>query len=278
MPANLKLETLNLKPNHITSRDNSLLHLARAVRDGKFKESIFVEGLRLCEEALTSGLKIEAVIYSEEIARKERAAELIERLEATSEKRVSVSEKLLESISYTKTPQGIIVLAGRPMLAEEEFKARQSASPLLVLMHGINNPVNVGAIMRTAEAAGVTGIIATAGTADPFSPKALRGAMGSAFRLPIWTGANYSEVVSWCALRGIRTNCAEVEAKRTFTEIDWVGPSALIVGPESTGLSSNEIASADEAVRIPMEGSVESLNVAVAAAIVLYEAHRQRKK
>ena len=261
----------------ITSRDNSLLHLARAVRDGKFKESIFVEGLRLCEEALTSGLKIEAVIYSEEIARKERAAELIERLEATSEKSVSVSEKLLESISYTKTPQGIIVLAGRPMLAEEEFKARQSASPLLVLMHGINNPVNVGAIMRTAEAAGVTGIITTAATADPFSPRALRGAMGSAFRLPIWTGANYSEVVSWCAICGIRTNCADVEAERTFTEIDWRGPSALIVGPESTGLSSNEIASADEAVRIPMEGSVESLNVGVAAAIVLYEAHRQRK-
>ncbi len=262
----------------ITSRDNSLLRRARAVRDGKVKGSIFVEGLRLCEEALSSKLKIEAVIYSEEIARKARAAELIERLQATGARTASVSEKLLESISYTKTPQGIIVLAVRPMLAEEEFKARQSASPLLVLMHGINNPVNVGAIMRTAEAAGVTGIIATASTADPFSPKALRGAMGSAFRLPIWTEANYSEVVLWCALRGIRTNCAEVEAKRTFTEIDWVGPSALIVGPESTGLSSGEIASADEAVRIPMEGSVESLNVAVAAAIVLYEAHRQRAK
>ena len=262
----------------ITSRDNSLLRRARAVRDGKVKESIFVEGLRLCEEALSSGLKIEAAIYSEEIARKERAAELIERLEATSEKSASVSEKLLESISYTKTPQGIVVLAVRPMLAKDEFKARQSASPLLVVMHGINNPVNVGAIIRTAEAAGVTGIIATAGTVDPFSPKALRGAMGSAFRLPIWTGANYSEVVSWCVRRDVRTICADIEGERSFTEIDWVGPSALIVGPESTGLSSNEIASADEAVRIPMEGSVESLNVAVATAVVLYEAHRQRAK
>src|SRR2546425_8131147 len=237
----------------ITSRDNSLLRRARAVRDGKVKESIFVEGLRLCEEALSSGLKIEAAIYSEEIARKQRAAKLIERLEATSEKTASVSEKLLESISYTKTPQGIVVLAVRPMLAEEEFKARQSASPLLVVMHGINNPVNAGAIIRTAEAAGVTGIIATAGTVDPFSPKALRGAMGSAFRLPIWTGANYSEVVSWCVRRDVRTICADIEGERSFTEIDWVGPSALIVGPESTGLSSNEIASADEAVRIPME-------------------------
>src|SRR5438477_11056636 len=218
------------------------------------------------------------MIYSEDIALKERAAELIERLQVTSARTASVSEKLLESISFTKTPQGIVVLAERPPISEDEFKARQSASPLLVLMHGINNPVNVGAIIRTAEAAGVTGIITTAGTVDPFSPKALRGAMGSPFRLPIWAGANYSEVVSWCAICGIRTNCAEVEAKRSFTEIDWRGPSALIVGPESTGLSSNEIASADEAVRIPMEGSVESLNVGVAAAIVLYEAHRQRAK
>src|SRR5438876_6500081 len=103
----------------ITSRDNSLLRHARAVRDGKVKESIFAEGLRLCEEALSSGLKIEAVIYSEEIARKERATRLVERLRATCEKSASVSEKLLESISYTKTPQGIIVLAVRPMLAEE---------------------------------------------------------------------------------------------------------------------------------------------------------------
>jgi len=262
----------------ITSRDNSLLRHARAVRDGKVRESIFVEGLRLCEEALSSGLQIEAVIYSEEIARKERAAGLIERLQATSAKTASVSEKLLESISFTKTPQGIVVLAERPPISEDEFKIRQPVTPLLVLMHGVNNPVNVGAIIRTAEAAGVTGIIATTNTSDPFSAKALRGAMGSAFRLPIWKGATYSEVISWCAQRGIRTNCADVEAKRTFTEIDWVGPSALIVGPESTGLSSGEIASAEEAVRIPMEGSVESLNVAVAAAVVLYEAHRQRAK
>src|SRR5713101_8076247 len=98
----------------ITSRDNSLLRRARAVRDGKIKESIFVEGLRLCEEALSSGLKIEAVIHSEEFARKERAARLIEELGRLCETGAAVSEKLLESISYTRTPQGIIVLASRP--------------------------------------------------------------------------------------------------------------------------------------------------------------------
>ena len=264
-----------MNPTKITSRDNSLLRRARAVRDGKAGKSIFIEGLRLCEEVLSSGLKIEAVIYSEEIARKERAAHLIEELAGVCDKLVAVSEQLLASISYTKTPQGIVALAARPENDEASFNEKQSASPFLVVMHGINNPVNVGAILRTAEAAGVTGTIATANTADPFSPKALRGAMGSAFRLPIWTGPDYSDVVAWCAERGIRTISAAAKGPKSFSEVNWRGPCALIVGPESTGLSSDEIAAADEAVRIPMQGAVESLNVAVATGILLYGANRQ---
>lgn len=262
----------------ITSRDNSLLRQARAVRDGKVPDSIFVEGLRLCEEAHSSGLQIEAVIYSEEITRKERAVSLIEQLRDAGQRVSSVSEKLLESISYTKTPQGIVVLASRPAHDEAAFKQRQSASPFLVVLHGINNPVNVGAILRTAEAAGVTGAIATAHTSDAFSPKALRGAMGSAFRLPVWTGAEYSEVISWCAERGVRTICGVARGPNAYTDVDLSGAVAVVVGPESTGLSAEEIALADEAVRIPMDGSVESLNVAVATGIILYEAKRRRMK
>ena len=261
----------------ITSRDNSLLRRARAVRDGKIEESIFVEGLRLCEEALSSGLKIEAVIHTEEITRKERAAQLIEKIGSLGETVASVSEKLLDSISYTQTPQGIVVLATRPAGDEASFTARQPASPQIVMMHGINNPVNVGAILRTAEAAGMTGAIATANTSDPFSPKALRGAMGSAFRLPIWTGPDYSEMIAWCAERGIRTIAASANSPKLFTEIDWRGTSALVVGPESSGLSPAEIALADEAVRIPMEAAVESLNVAVATGILLYEVNRAKR-
>src|SRR3979411_1594310 len=110
---------------NITSRDNSLLRHARGVRDGKVDDSIFVEGLRLCEEALSSGLKIEAVIYSEEIVEKERAAQLIAKLGRLCDAVASVSEKLLDSISYTRTPQGIVVLAARPASDEASFKARQ---------------------------------------------------------------------------------------------------------------------------------------------------------
>ncbi|MGH9971541.1 MAG: TrmH family RNA methyltransferase [Pyrinomonadaceae bacterium] len=261
----------------ITSRDNSLLRQARAVRDGKMGELIFVEGLRLCEEALSSGLRIEAVIYSEEIGEKERAARFLNEVASSCDRLAAVSEKLLATISFTKTPQGIIVLAKRPDSGVSKLDVGDRRVPLVVILHGINNPVNVGAILRSAEAAGATGAITTASTADPFSPKALRGAMGSAFRLPIWSGPTYTAALDWCAANKIQTTCADVEAETLHTDLDWKIPRALIVGPESIGLGAEEVAVANDAVRIEMQGSVESLNVGVAAAILLYEAARQRQ-
>jgi TrmH family RNA methyltransferase len=260
----------------ITSRDNSLLRRARVVRDGKAEDAIFIEGLRLCEEALASNLLIEAVIYSDKIAVKARAADLIEKLNKVAAKSGVVSEKLLASISYAKTPQGIVVLAGRPAGDQQLFATHQVNTPFLVILHETNNPVNVGAIMRTAEAAGVTGVITTARACDPFSPKALRGAMGSAFRLPVWAGADFDTVIAWCRARKIKTLCADAEGERLYTDVDWRKSIALIVGPESTGLSADEIAAAGNAVRIPMQGRTESLNVAMATGIILYEAARQR--
>jgi TrmH family RNA methyltransferase len=261
---------------HITSRDNSLLRQVRAVRDGKITELIFVEGLRLCEEAYRSKLEIEAVVVSEELWRKERAAGVIEALSQISQRVATVSEKLLESVSYTKTPQGIIVLAPRPAATEARLAASLDMNSLLVVLHQINNPVNVGAILRTAEAGGATGVITTKNTSDPFSPKSLRGAMGSAFRLPIWSEVTFDEVIEWCRARGIATVCTDVEAGTAYTELDWTRSSALILGPESTGFTAAELDQADQRVRIPMKGSTESLNVSVAAGILLFEAARQR--
>jgi len=261
----------------ITSRDNSLLRHARSVRDGKIEDLIFVEGLRLCEEAYRSKLEIEAVIVSEELARKERAAEVVDELSKVAKRTGFVSEKLLESISYTKTPQGIVVLAERPGGSESRLAASLHANSLLVVLHQINNPVNVGAILRTAEAAGATGVITTSNTSDPFSPKSLRGAMGSAFRLPIWSGPTYDEVIDWCQNRGIVTVCTDAEADTDYTDVDWASANALLLGPESTGFTPEQLAKADRKVRIPMQGMAESLNVSVAAGILLFEAARQRQ-
>jgi TrmH family RNA methyltransferase len=230
----------------------------------------------LCEEAQRSNLKIEAVIVSEELMRKERAAPAIAELSRVSKRTASVSEKLLESISYTKTPQGIVVIARRPEASQARLAANLGDRPLLVVLHQINNPVNVGAILRTAEAAGASGIITTRNTSDPFSPKSLRGAMGSAFRLPIWSGPDYAETIEWCRRHNITTVSADVEATVLYTALDWTTPRALLLGPESTGFTPEELEMADEKVTIPMKGNAESLNVSVAAGILLFEAARQR--
>ena len=278
----------------ITSRDNPLIKRARAVRDGKIHELIFIEGVRLAEEAARSAISIQDVLYTERLAGDERGKQLLKALTIGSNRATLVSEKVLASVSDTKTPQGVVVLALRPVgdrgwgaLDEvERNSALSDASPqastniphhpLIVIMHRINNPSNAGAIVRAAEAAGATGALTTLGSADLFSPKALRGAMGSTFRLPLREGVRFDDALSWCASRNIRTISMAAAPTRAYTEIDWRGARALIVGEEGAGLEGDEIAAADEAVHIPMRAPVESLNVAVAAAIVLYEAARQR--
>lgn len=284
-----------MKDRLITSRDNPLVKRARAVRDGKQRELIFVEGVRLCEEAVLADIDIEDVLYTQRLAHDERGERLLRALNDRRQRTTIVSEQALASVSDMKTPQGIVMLAARPTgagrqgLGVGEISTQLSTVPsqpltskprpaLLVIMHRINNPANAGAILRTAEAAGVTGALTTEGTADLFSPKALRGAMGSTFRLPLWEGARFSDALAWCAEHGIRTisTAADASSARAHTEVDWTKARALVVGEEGAGLERDEIAAADEAVRIPMRAPVESLNVAVATAIILYEAARQR--
>jgi TrmH family RNA methyltransferase len=262
----------------ITSRDNPLAKHARAVRDGKDKEVIFVEGVRLCEEAVRAGIIIEDVLFTERLNQDERGKQLLQSLTSVSRRTTLLGEQVLASVADTKTPQGVVVLARRPRTGVKELESRVSAPPLLLIMHRINNPSNAGAILRTAEAAGATGAVTTAGSTDIFSPKALRGSMGSAFRLPLWTGADYAQLLAWCAQKGIRTVCADARATLSYTEMDWTVPRALVVGPEARGLTQDEALAADDRIRIPMRAPVESLNVAAASAVILYEAARQRSK
>ncbi len=182
---------------------------------------------------------------------------------------------MLDFVSDTKTAQGVVALARRPRTGPELLE-QAAATPLVVVMHRVNNPSNAGAMLRVAEAAGATAAVATAGSTDLFSPKSLRGSMGSAFRLPLWTGAAYEEVLAWCAARGVRAVSTAAAAPRTHTELDWTTPRAVLMGPEAGGLTAEETRAADERVRIPMRPPVESLNVAVALGVILYEAARQR--
>jgi TrmH family RNA methyltransferase len=265
-----------MSENVITSRDNERVRRARHVREGKDAGEIFIEGVRLCEEAASANVFVNEVLHTVELQQDERGARLLGRLVNSGARATVVSERVFASLSDTKTPQGIVLLAARPQTGANVLEQALKKDSLILILHRLSNPSNAGAILRTAEAAGASGIIATAGATDLFSSKALRGAMGSSFRLPVWEGAEFTEALKWCAARGLVTICADLRAKRSHTQFDWTLPRALIVGAEAFGLSDAEMAQADEALKIPMHPPVESLNVAVAAAIILYEAARQR--
>ncbi|HEX9919398.1 MAG TPA: RNA methyltransferase [Pyrinomonadaceae bacterium] len=260
----------------ITSRQNSLIQHARAVGKGASKDLLFIEGLRLCEEAARSRLKCEEALYTEKFAADARAARLLDDLKLLNPRFSLVSEQVLASLGDTKTPQGIVLLARRFETDRATFEKSLRPDPLVVVLHRINNPANAGAMLRVAEAAGATGVVSTSGTTDLLSPKALRGAMGSSFRLPLWTNAGFAEVIAWCGERGIRTVSADLAAAQTHTALAWSGARAVLMGAEAGGLDEEETRAADERIRIPMQPPVESLNVAVALAVILYEAARQR--
>jgi TrmH family RNA methyltransferase len=259
----------------ITSRKNPLVQRARAARDGRERGLVFAEGVRLCEEALRAGVGVELALYTRSLAGDARGRGLLESLREVCPAVHLVGEDVLESVSDTKTPQGVVALARRPETGREVVE-RAGGMPLVVVIHRANNPSNAGAMLRVAEAAGATGAVLTEGSTDPLSAKALRGSMGSAFRLPLWTGPTLGEALGWCASRGIRTVATAAGVPAAHTELDWTTPRAVVVGPEAGGLSEEEARAADEAARIPMREPVESLNVAVALAVVLYEAARQR--
>jgi TrmH family RNA methyltransferase len=259
----------------IRSRTNAVVRRFRALKERSAGGDLaLLEGTKLLEEALAAGATITEGAASPRAGRTPRGRALLRALE---ERRVPVSfmdEDVLGSLSEAETSQGIVALAGRPSFAEE---AMFGGRPLVLVAVGIQNPGNVGALLRAAEAAGATGAYLTEGCADPFSWKALRGSMGSAFRLPHLRRVGARETLDRLKARGVAAVAAVSSARKRYDEVDLTRPVALVVGNEGAGLGEDLAAAAAERVAIPMRGGVESLNVAVAAGILLFEAARQRR-
>jgi RNA methyltransferase, TrmH family len=276
----------------LTSRDNRWLKEFRlALRGGLPTESGFVgvEGVRLVEEALRSGCPIQAVLFSESGQRHhERLAPLIDRPEMAFPT-LRTTDRLFEGLADTEHPQGVAALVKpRETSFDDLVNSTGSAcAPLLVVLAGVQDPGNVGTILRTAAAFGATGAATAAsgvsGTASPYSPKALRASAGAALHLPILAGMSLAILLTQFKVAGIRTLASSVrephdgdQALLAPWEVDWCQPIALLVGNEGAGLPEEIERSADARIRIPMASGVESLNVAAAAAVVFYEAARQR--
>ncbi len=263
----------------ITSRNNPLIKRFLAAREGRHRHVIFIEGVRLVEEALRSKIVFEAVAYTPRLYETPRGAQLLAALQSQPCRGARLTEALMAYISDVETAPGVIVLGQRPSSTLPDLT--HHPAPLFVLADGIQSPGNLGALIRTAEAAGATGILVTVGTVDPFQPKALRAAAGSAFRLPIIAGSSVADELQKLYRQGVRLVTADIHGDTPYEAFDWSQPVLLWLGSEGHGLRSltddfkHRLAAR---LVIPMEGQVESLNVAVAGAILLYEARRQRRQ
>ena len=247
--------------------------LARNSPPNGLERELLLDGPHLLFEARQSGLSIESAAFEQEAFNDPEIRALAEHLLADGADVFIVSRKTLESMSPVRSPAGAVGIARRTLPTLPDALA--AVNPLIVVAHDVQDPGNVGGILRTAEAAGATAFVATSSTADPLGWKALRGSMGSGLRLPIARG-DMGEVLR--ALRSARVETSALVPRdgRPLFEADFTKPSALILGSEGAGLPDEMVQQVDRRITIPMRPPVESLNVGVAAALVLYEAFRQR--
>jgi TrmH family RNA methyltransferase len=187
-----------------------------------------------------------------------------------------VSDSLFKEISDTKTPQGIMGIVQNPTYSLSSML--QAPNPCLLILEDIRDPGNLGTMIRTAEGAGITGIILNQSCVDLFNPKTIRSTMGSIFRVPFYQTENLSDLLKQVKKHGIPIYAAHLSGKDYDTEDTFKNKCAILIGNEANGLTDETASMADVLVRIPMAGKVESLNAAIAAAIFMYEAARQRRK
>jgi TrmH family RNA methyltransferase len=235
-----------------------------------------IEGLRMLEEAIRSGLRFRAVFFRESAL--ERAERLLPQIGAHVET-LLLPDKLFDASVPSETPQGVAALVRLKEFSLDDVleKERLQVGPIMALA-GLQDPGNLGTIIRSAEAFGSAGIILGEGTVSPLNAKAVRASAGSIFRLPVVAAAaGLEDVVAKLRAQNVRLVATSSHKGTPLDQADLTGPLAVFIGSEGSGLARGLMAQMDEAVAIPHTAQVESLNAGVAGSIILYEAARQRK-
>jgi RNA methyltransferase, TrmH family len=258
----------------ISSRQNPVVKRFREVRRGGSREWMLLDGEHLIEEALSSGVRIDVAAFGDGLT-EGRLAPLAARVAGAGTTTIAVTDPVLAAMSPVRQPSGVVAIAERRPATIDEVLERKP--PMILMLSEVQDPGNVGAIIRAAEACGATGLVTGERTADPFGWKALRGAMGSTFRLPVASGYSLADAVGQARAAGLRVFATAARDGTPLAACDLRGPSAILFGGEGPGLPQDLLEASDERLTIPMQPPVESLNVAIAAALVLYEAARQRE-
>ncbi|MBX9877142.1 MAG: RNA methyltransferase [Candidatus Obscuribacterales bacterium] len=261
-----------MKVDAITSNTNPLLKKIRSLHQRSFREkyaAYILEGERLLEEALLKGVELEEIIASETFF-KQGLGRLSD---ANLARLLTVPDKIFAELATTTNPSGILAIA---KIKTVNPKKLFSGTPLVVIADAIQDPGNLGTLIRTSLAASASGLIMTKGTVDPYNPKVVRSAMGASFQLPCLWDMDTNEAIKLCRDNGLQVVASAAEGTKYFWQANMTKPTAIIVGNEGQGLSQNVLDAADEIIAIPMSDKSESLNAAQAATIFLFEAVRQR--
>jgi TrmH family RNA methyltransferase len=260
----------------ITSKENSCLKqavkLLNNAKERREQRCFVAEGVRLCEDAVLSGVKIDRMFCTQHALEKyERALRAIA---ASAAQCYVVSPELMRSLCDTQSPQGIVCVCR--MLDKSECMDKMEQGTHYLLLEQIQDPSNLGTILRTAEALGVDGVF-MAGGCDIYSPKVLRGSMGAVFRLPFTLSNSLSDAIEALKTKGVQIYAAVPDASALpVTQVNFSVPSAVVVGNEGNGLQQRTVAQCSGRITIPMRGKAESLNAAMAAGILLWEMMRRR--
>ncbi|KMT22662.1 TrmH family RNA methyltransferase [Clostridium cylindrosporum] len=251
------------------SKDNKLVKKAQKLKKKKYREieGLFLaEGIRFVEAAIENG-SAEYVLYSNMIY----STNGYERVLESDVDSFEVQDSILRDICDTESPQGVVAICTKKDHVIEEIMG-----DLLVIVDGVQDPGNLGTIIRTCDAAGVSGIIILKGTVDVYNPKVLRSTMGSIFHIPIVSADNFSNTSNILLNNGYKILATSLQGKKSLYEYNFSNKTAVILGNEANGVSDENLSLATDLIIIPMEGEAESLNVGVANSVIVYEALRQR--
>lgn len=260
----------------ITSPSNPKIKEALDIKNrrSKYKSNAFIiEGPHLIEMAIASGHQIKEVFFTNTFSAKKDGQRLLRQISKYTNEIYEITERLLSKLTDTETPQGILAIASYAPKNLEDIRFR--SVPLIVIIDGVQEPGNLGTIIRTSDAAGADAVIILKGTCDVFMQKTLRATAGSIFNMPI-VHAETGALLDWLASKGIRLSVTAVDGRTSIFDADLKNAVAFVFGNEAHGVSSQMKKNADFILKIPIFGKAESLNVSTSAAVCLYEAVRQR--
>lgn len=257
----------------ITSTANhqvkQVIQLNKRGKHRNAQDVFVVEGTKMFLEAPRE--RLEKVYFSESYVERQLKGRMVEDIPCEI-----VEDSVFKSMCDTQTPQGVLCLVKQYHYSLKELL--QKENPLLLVLESIQDPGNMGTMIRTAEGVGIDGVILSSDCVDMYNPKTIRSTMGSIYRVPFFMAKDLTEVLGELKRAGICTFAACLGENRSYEEEDYTKGTAFLLGNEGNGISPELASCADTLIRIPMEGKLESLNVSVASAVLLYEAYRQRRQ